>query len=412
MDHPDLVAAWERIGRRFEQAGLVPAGRVRVVATTRETRHALGALLGRVVTRDAVMVDLAVLDQRLRERSGVGGLEAVLTMVRGEAPRNRPGDRAARADARERPLELATALLDVPAGTPWVAGWIAWLRRVGLLTGRPDAEQLVREAVAVLLELLDDAGREVESGPRPRGTRSRVEIAARVVGDAHALDVDRVLHRMVLQGLALATGSPPPEGASEREAVWARVGVAPDLLSRSALVWRLRLSGGGAVARRLDIAAEAGDPMHLTDWDLRRAGELSPMTGQRVLVCENPRVVEALAEAEVDGWAAVCTSGQSNLVVDSLLTALADSGAHLRYHGDFDWPGIAIANRVVARFGAQPWRMEVADYVDGVRGEAPLLGGAPVEPSWSAELGAAMRSHGRVLHEEAVLAELLEQLRE
>ena len=48
---PALRPVWERVRDRFERAGLVPTGRVRVTAVAREEKHALGALLGRTITR-------------------------------------------------------------------------------------------------------------------------------------------------------------------------------------------------------------------------------------------------------------------------------------------------------------------------------------------------------------------------
>jgi uncharacterized protein (TIGR02679 family) len=218
------------------------------------------------------------------------------------------------------------------------------------------------------------------------------------------------VHQVVLRGLAVASGVSFPDGAREREQLWQRYGVEPDLLSRTCLVWNLRPSGDEPVQRRMRIAADAGDPVHLTEWDLRRIGVLNARAGERVLVCENPRVIEALAEAGRAAGAAVCTSGEPNLVVDGVLARLRSSGADLRYHGDFDWPGIAIANRIVARFGARPWWMNADHYLSAVRSGAALAG-APIEPSWDAELGAAMRLQGRAIHEESLLPELVDAWR-
>ena len=130
----------------------------------------------------------------------------------------------------------------------------------------------------------------------------------------------------------------------------------------------------------------------------------------KVLVCENPRVVEALAEQGVAGRAAVCTAGEPNLVVDTVLADAAESGADLYYHGDFDWLGVAIAHRAVERYGVAPWKMSADDYSDAVSSDGSPLLGAAVEPAWDPELGAAMRSHGHPLHEESVLAGLIEAL--
>jgi uncharacterized protein (TIGR02679 family) len=127
-----------------------------------------------------------------------------------------------------------------------------------------------------------------------------------------------------------------------------------------------------------------------------------------VLVCENPRVLEAVAERHGGRVPSVCTSGQPALVVLDVLHALAD--ARLRYHGDFDWPGIAIANRLVSEIGLVPWRMGADEYLAGLDGPRVPLVGAPVEPVWDPELGAAMRHHGVAVHEEAVLDDLLATL--
>lgn len=393
-----LAPTWQRILGRLERGGLVPRGYVVLAPTSRAERHALAALLGRPTVRERQRVDLAALDARLRDRSGVGGLVAVLTVLTGRPPQDRPARRAARDAAREAPLALAAELVSAP----WVDDWISGMRRTGLLTGRAVAEQVVRDAARVIGNL-----------PAPgaaRHTVSRVELGARLLGDAHALDRDTLLHQVVLRALAAAAGVTVPTSAGGREQLWARVGVAPDLVSRTCLVWGLRPTGDGPLARRLALAADQGDPVHVTDWDLRRSGGMAPQPSTQVLVCENPRVLEAVAERAPAGWAVVCTSGEPNLVVDQVLANLASAAVRLRYHGDFDWPGISLVERAIARYGVEPWRMGAEDYLRGLVAGAPELPGRPVEPSWDPQLGAAMRRHGRAVHEETVLPDLLEAL--
>lgn len=395
---PILRPAWDLVRARFEKAGLDAYGKVLLRPATRAQRHAIGALLGRTITSETVQVDLATLDARLNERSGVGGLEAVLAALYGTRPEDRPAVRAARDASRERPLQRAAELVTAT----WASEWIAGLRRTGLLTNRLDSERIIRDAAAVLRELTD-----TEGAPT---AQSRVELAARLLGDAHALDRDRRLHQVVLRGLAAAASIPVPDGTREREQLWASRGVEPDLLSRTCLVWRLRVGTVEPPGRRLSDAADAGDPVHVTEWDLRRIGSFAPAAGTRVLVCENPRVIEGMAERRVDGWAAVCTAGEPNLVVDKVLGNLTRAGADLYYHGDFDWPGIAIANRVITRFAARPCRMTADDYLHAVRPDGPAFVGKQIEPVWDPELGAAMRSHGRAVHEESVLPLILDAL--
>ena len=242
--------------------------------------------------------------------------------------------------------------------------------------------------------------------------RSRVELAAQVVGDAHALDQDRLLHQVVARGLAAASGSALPASAGARRALWEDYGVVPDRVSRTCLILGLAPAGEDPLARRLGLAAEAGDPVHLTDRDLRRIPDAWQPGRSVVLVCENPRVLEAIADRYVASQPVVCTSGEPNTVVTTLLERLMDAGYSLRYHGDFDWPGIAIANRVVQRFGAVPWRMGAVDYEEQVRPDAPCLSGIEVEAVWDPELSAAMRASGRALHEEVVLPDLLDAVAE
>jgi uncharacterized protein (TIGR02679 family) len=105
----------------------------------------------------------------------------------------------------------------------------------------------------------------------------------------------------------------------------------------------------------------------------------------------------------------VCTAGEPNLVTLDVLRALRDGGADLRYHGDFDWPGIAIANRLVRTLDVRPWRMTAADYRSAV-GKLPdrlELTGVPVSPDWAPDLGSAMTELGTAVHEESVLETLV-----
>jgi uncharacterized protein (TIGR02679 family) len=390
---PELTDVWGRIRARVESVGLPPQGQVTVTVDSRGSRHALGALLGRVITRDRVTVDLAELDTRLASRSGQPGLAAVLEALTGKPLRDGRKERADLIQRREEPLALGRQLL----ATPWAEAWLSGLRRTGLLTNRSDGLQVITAAAKVLTALT------TEFQPR-----SRVELGAKLLGDAHALDEDRLLHLVVLRGLAAASGRTLPSAAGERRELWQVYGVTPDLISATCLTLGLRPDGEDGVSHRLRLAADAGDPVHLTAWDLRRC-ELSLQRGEPILVCENPRVLEAVAETFGGRRLVVCTSGEPNTVVTTVLERLAPA-ARLRYHGDFDWAGIAIANRLVARFSVVPWLMNAAEYEAGLQPGSPALLDSPIEPSWDADLGAAMRLNGLAVHEESVLPALLNGL--
>ena len=167
----------------------------------------------------------------------------------------------------------------------------------------------------------------------PGATRLRTELAASVAGDAHALDDGRPLAALVLRGLVADV----PRTVAGRRDVWESVGVLADTVSTSVLTLGLRPVAEGTREAALRAAADVGDPVHLTPWSLRR---LDPGLGpERVLVVENPSVLEAFAVAHAGRFPVVCTSGWPSRVAIELLQRL---GAPLAYHGDFDWRGVEI----------------------------------------------------------------------
>jgi hypothetical protein len=107
----------------------------------------------------------------------------------------------------------------------------------------------------------------------------------------------------------------------------------------------------------------------------------------------------------------VCTSGWPNSAAIQLLRVLADNGAALRYHGDFDGEGIRIAAYVLDKTPANPWRMTAADYRAAVaRYPHGPESGRITEAPWDPELAEAITEHGTAVVEELVAGVLLEDL--
>jgi uncharacterized protein (TIGR02679 family) len=397
---PGLTRLWATIGRRLERNGLVATGTVTFSELTREERHAVGGLLGRTLLTDRTSVDLAVLDADLTKRSGVGGLVRVIEALTGDSLASRPAQRSSRATQREAPFEAARDWLrqNPTAGGSWTEPWLAGLRRSGALTGVNDGPRLVCQALAVLSDVT----------PRRPDTRTRSTLAAALIGDAHALDDGTLLAHLVQRGLAVAAEAPPPRTTRERRDLWEQFAISTDSVSSTCLVLGLRALGAGGPTARLNRAADDGDPQHLTAWDLRRLDSLENRSP--VLVCENPAVLEATAERFGGTRPVVCASGQPALVVLDVLHRLAAAGVGLRYHGDFDWPGIAIANRLIGQFSVQPWLMTARDYRAACPDTGLPLTGATVPPSWDRQLGHAMERAGLAVHEEAVLDQVLDSL--
>jgi uncharacterized protein (TIGR02679 family) len=107
--------------------------------------------------------------------------------------------------------------------------------------------------------------------------------------------------------------------------------------------------------------------------------------------------------------ALICTSGQPASAAQLLLTHLRQAGCRLRYHGDFDYAGIGIANLLIERFGVEPWRMSAADYIS-VRTKGPTLQLHRISASWDEQLAHSMNSEGHAILEESVLDTLLDDL--
>jgi uncharacterized protein (TIGR02679 family) len=396
---PALSRLWEAARNRLERSHLMPAGRIVLADLQRAERHAVGDLLARPIVTDRVTVDLAELDQVLARRSPYRSLAAVVAAVTGRPLRDRRAERSTAAAAREEPLTLARELLAAKpafARITWGETWLAAVRRSGLLTRAADPVQAVRQAVAALADVL----------PPGAAVTSRTELAARATGSAHGLDDGTVVAQLTLRALALDGDAEPPATAAARRDLWERYRVSADSVSSTCLALGVLGQGAGSVARRLRLAAEAGDPVHITPRDLR---DLELASHRHVLVCENPRVLEAMADRFGAGAPAVCAAGQPKLVALDLLRRLARAGAVLRYHGDFDWPGIAIANRLIAEVAATPLLMGASDYQAAAR-RAPAvleLSGAPVGASWDPMLSPVMARLGVAVHEEAVLDDLL-----
>lgn len=148
-------------------------------------------------------------------------------------------------------------------------------------------------------------------------------------------------------------------------------------MSSSCLTLGLRPVADGARERRLLLAADDGDSVHITGWELARL-DLALAAGTPVLVCKDPRVLEAVAQRFRGSIAVVYGAGMPAIVVMHALSAFAASRAGMPYHGGFDWPGVAIVNRLVAEVGVRPWLMSACDYEDAARAYGLPLSGLQV----------------------------------
>ena len=150
----------------------------------------------------------------------------------------------------------------------------------------------------------------------------------------------------------------------------------------------------------------AGLPMQLSVLALR-ASPLAVAAGTPVLVVENPRLVEAAAERRLAA-AVLCTNGNPTTAPNLAVAQLRACGARLRYHGDFDAPGLAMTGRA-RDAGCEPFRMSAPDYLEApaeasVAGvELPRDAAALPTTPWDPALAVAFDKRRAVVHEERVM---------
>ena len=380
-DRPSLTDGvlddvWDRARQRLERYGIDRRGRLSLPHLTSEARRRLAALAGRPVRST---VDLAALERGL-VALGVGD-DLVGPWRRSAIPcRQSPPNAVPRGWLLVEAHDAARA-----AVWQWPEDWApAWIEEVIRSGGLSDPE-LVGQVRKILDEL--DRGDCV----------SRVDLAARLFGDAHALDTGTRLEAATARALRHRLGPDPPAE------VWTQAGVTLDLVSAPVLTWNLP----GELAQR---ATKLGVPLHLSQLALRAHPVTAPK-GAEVLVVENPRVVEAAAQMR-SPLTVVSTNGNPSGAVRLLLDQLLAAGCTVRYHGDFDAAGLAICARM-ARLGLQPWRMGAADYLEALAAAKEAGVTLPVDERrapptpWDPELQSTFDEHRRIVHEERLLPGLM-----
>lgn len=407
-DH--LASLRRRLRQRFERAPLDTVDHIRISELGAEEHAALASLLGRPQRRSkSLRIDVRSVDATLQHAGIACSLRDALEKLDGPILHL--------AGARLRMQALWTSVID-GCGDPRLAGLLRTPTGIGLIKRltRQDPEaaaQLCRRAEEVLRRL-------------PANGITRSQLAADVLGDAHALDNGRATAALVLAAWRLATSpvadagddaQPEPKdqldgelvgGAERMRDIWASAGVLVNELARPVLFLNL------PVSKAESNRGPAGEPAYASLRSLLRSPPSWDVADRKVYVCENPNLLAIAADRLSAGCAPlVCTDGMPAAAQRCLLSQLAQAGARLCYHGDFDWPGLRIGNHVMRGHGAQPWRFGAADYLAAVR-TAPSpthsLAGNPVEASWDGALTLAMRERRVAIAEEAVAASLLQDL--
>lgn len=391
---PALAPLWVAARERLERRGSNARGRVTLRGLDTEQRRAVARLLGaRLEPEGDVWVRLEDLDAALQHQALAATLHDVLEALGGRLVA-RPSRRTVRAQAH---AVVFGEIAEHPALArhPALAGWVDGLRTRGRLAHlQPEAGRTLLRAA------LDVADRLPADGvPLP-------VLAGSAVGDTHALDRGTPLAVLMENALPIITGT----DTSDRRSLWAAAGVALEGVSSSALVLNLRVRHE-RLGPLFAAAASAGEPLHVTLRMLRDTDVLCP-DAALVSVCENRSVMESTADRlGSDSEPLVCLSGEPTTAGRRLVAALVAGGARLRYHGDFDPDGVAIANRIIGG-PVEPWRFGTDDYLAALASTRALnrLRGPAVRANWDPQLCSAMTDAGVVVYEEQVLDSLIADL--
>lgn len=416
---PDRSRLRQRLRRYYERtdgSGNVSTT-LRLDGLSADEVSLLASLMGRQVRHGAttIAIDVADIDSALQRAGLARSLREALERLDGPI--------VGRAEALAAAARRWSGVVARP-GEARLAAWLATPGGLGLL------KRLARQDTDIAAELCDRAARVLDA--LPAAGIPRAALAARVLGDAHALDTGAPTATIVVAALRHADrignindasdGEPGAEatdggqrrgeavwGNAEPERdrhVWARAGVLVNELARPALVLNLPLASGQV------WGCCVGEPAYMSLRVLVRTPPSFGVAGKMISVCENANALAMVAD-RLGAAAAplVCTDGMPAAAQRTLLSALAAAGAKLRYHGDFDWAGLRIASTVMDICGAAPWRFAGEHYQAAAArfAGAPLVGSSAPSP-WDDHLAELMRTHRLAIAEEAMIDDLIEDL--
>jgi uncharacterized protein (TIGR02679 family) len=393
----ELESLRRQLRRRFEREDLdEPVREIRLTGLAPHERDALAQIAGRRSRPStSIVLDLASVDGTLSAAGVAPSLRVALEQLDGPI----------RHMATARAAETArwNGILSLPEH-PLLKQWLSVPANLGMLkrlsaSDHILAERISKDAEAVLHRL-------------PSSGITLARLAADALGDAHGLDAGRPVATVVVS--IMRTNETQDEDTLLAEddrvrSIWARAGVMVNELARPTLFLNVPFSvtdGSGVMT--------AGHPAYASLRWLMRSRPRWDVREHEVFVCENPNIVTIAADHLGSRCPPlVCTDGMPSAAQRVMLSQLRATGAILRYHGDFDWPGIRIANLVIREHGANTWRMNENDYVaaaEHAQGRGTNLSGTEVVAMWDESLSSRMTRYGLGIPEEAVAASLLSDL--
>ena len=309
---------------------------------------------------------LADLDAALRDSRFMCGVSDALEAWAAQSLTTRAGEREAEEAEWSRFAAELTAGRTVEDGDPaalWLAQDGRYVRQEWAAT-RGSMHDAILLAVRASRAIRPDG----EFLPLPA-------FANAVAGGPHNLDLDRPARRYfdrILCSMFPEVEVAAPLTAECREKLLAAAGLIVDDISSDVIA--ANLEGNG---RLPEIMGITGLPLTLPLFTIARLGDVSARGGIAYVV-ENPPVfrlilsrLDALPPAERPTL--LCTAGQLSIAARKLLDLLVVRGAIIRYSGDFDPGGLAIARGLIRRYGEAVclWRMDTDAYARAVSPSTP-----------------------------------------
>ncbi len=390
-----MEPVWTAARQRLDKGGPTRRGRIRAKLNP-HSRHCLTGLLRRKPTKT---IDLTDLEQALIEREIGSDLDAALSRL-GYPP---SPEAYARRSKKARSAEVQEILNTQTASwpEPWAVQWAKTVKSAGLTSDldRRETTRLTRR-VRMLLDHLND---------HPGVVFSRTELAARLYGSSHALDNKEKLFRFVEHALKLRIGRSDLSG---RE-LFEHVGIEHCLVSAPVLTWAIPAIRDNLLGKQVHEANLGRLPLHINLYSLRQ-NRISVPPDTRVLVVENPRLVEAAAQRNLPACV-IASNGMPTTAVTTLVNQLAESRAQLWFHTDFDPAGFRIGN-LWYKNGHHPWMMTHTDYLDAVchaekDGLGLLIDDDPRscgETPWDPKLRTTYQNRHLKVHEELLTIKVLD----
>ena len=400
FDKPELTRLVDRLQARFERGSDSPT--LTLPNPDLAERKAIASLFGRSIgSGRSIRINIADLEEIIRRAKLAPDLHSAVERLRGPL-KNLASEKA----TAQQTWQAVFKTVETEARQLDIQTWLDKLRQDGLLKrlakgDANNATMLLQQAVSVICQL-------------PGQGQTLSTLAANTLGDAHALDIGRPVATLVkraIQQIEQSDDRNKDKEENERE-LWASAGIlVGGAITSTVLVLNLPVAGNSFTDDIIHQARQYGHPLWLTLRQLVRDSAQWQVASQTIYICENPAVVAAAADQLGTACAPlVCTYGQPRAALNHLLNQLHKAGARLVYHGDFDWPGITIANGIMRRFSAKPWHFDEAAYRHAATTGKMKLTGKLVNAEWDPGLNLAMKEKKIAIPEERVLDLLLKSL--